>query len=179
MKMWLDALGTSAAAGRRAGVIGLATRGLPVRLLTHLQLCRFKGHSTAAQPAVATGILRQILLVIVLGVKELRRVADFRGDGAVSRGGEPGLISAPRDLGGAPLCLVSHVDRGAVLRTDIVPLSHSLRGIVRLPEYLEQILVSDLGGIINHARNLGVSCLAGTDFFVGWIGSEPTCIADC
>src|SRR6185437_9319414 len=135
--------------------------------------CRFKGHSTAAQPAVATGVLRQILLMIVLGVKEPGRVTDFRGDGAVSGGGEPGLIRAPGNLGCIPLCLVGHVNRGAVLRADVASLPHPLRGVVRLPEGLEQILVADLGGIVNHAHHLGVSCLAGTNFLVRGVGSEP------
>src|SRR6185312_6400100 len=154
-----------------------------VRLLSALFLasdpCRFKRHSTAAQSAVATGILRQILLVIVLGVKELGRVADFRRDRAVSRGGKPGLISTPGDLGRVPLGPVGHVDRGAILGADIPSLPHALRGIVRLPERLEQILISDLRGIVNHAHHLRVSCLAGTYFLVGGVWSEPTCVADC
>src|SRR5581483_2908629 len=151
-----------------------------VRLLPALFIAsdprRFKRHSTAAQPAVAAGILRQILLVIVLGVKELRRVADFRRDGAVSRGGKPGLISTPGDLGRVPLGPVGHVDRGAILCADIPSLAHALRGIVRLPEHLEQILVADLRGIVNHAHHLRVSCLAGTNLLVGGVWSEPTCI---
>src|SRR5215469_5810478 len=139
-----------------------ASTSCPAKLLSAVLIAfdprRFKGHSTAAQPAVAIGILREILLVIILGVKELRRVADFRGDGAVSRGGELRLISVPRGLGSVPLRLVSHVDRGAILRTDVAPLPHPLRGIVRLPERLEQILVSNLGGIVDHAHRRGVAC---------------------
>src|SRR6185437_4110324 len=111
-----------------------ASTSCPAMLRSGLSLssdpCRFKGHATAAQPAVAAGILRQILLVIVLGVKELRCVADFRGDGAMSGGGEPGLVSALRYLGSVTLRLVSHVNRGAVLRTDIASLPHPLRGVV-------------------------------------------------
>src|SRR4029079_17439510 len=40
----------------------------------------FEGHSTAADPAVTARILRQVLLVILLGVVELRRLANLGGD---------------------------------------------------------------------------------------------------
>ena len=47
------------------------------------------GHAGAADAAVAAGVLRQVLLVIVLGVVERRRVDDLGGDRA-----EAGLASA-------------------------------------------------------------------------------------
>src|SRR5437773_8485423 len=41
-------------------------------------------HAGAADAAVAPRILREVLLVIVLGVVELRRIEDFGGDRAVA-----------------------------------------------------------------------------------------------
>jgi hypothetical protein len=38
--------------------------------------------------AISVRILRQVLLVIVLGVIERRRLADFRRDGPQARGGQ-------------------------------------------------------------------------------------------
>src|SRR6185437_7335237 len=168
---------------RRSGSRSRASTSCSAMLLSALLITRnpagFEGHSATAQSAVPIGILRQILLVILLGVIELRRVADFRGNGAVPGGAESGLIRTPRDLGGVPLCLVGHVYRRAVLRTDIASLAHPLRGVMRLPKCLEQVLIPDLRGIVNHPHHLGVPGLAGTDFLVGGIGSEPACIADC
>ena len=42
------------------------------------------GHAGAAQPAVAARVLRQVLLVVVLGVEELGRVHDLGRDVAVA-----------------------------------------------------------------------------------------------
>src|SRR5262249_48891810 len=41
-------------------------------------------HAGAAKPAIAVGILCKVLLMIVLGKIEGRRVQDFRGDGPKS-----------------------------------------------------------------------------------------------
>ena len=43
------------------------------------------GHASAAQAAVAVGILREVLLMVVLGVIELWRRQDFGRDRAIAR----------------------------------------------------------------------------------------------
>jgi len=45
------------------------------------------GDPRAAEPAVAVRILGEVLLVVILGVIEGRRLADLGGDGAVAGGG--------------------------------------------------------------------------------------------
>src|SRR5437588_2513929 len=76
--------------------------------------------SGAAETAIAVGVFRQVLLVIVLGEVEFGRVADFGRDLAVPRGGEPCLVGLARGFGGAKLLGRIGVDRRAVLRADIV-----------------------------------------------------------
>src|ERR1700719_2419637 len=114
------------------------------RLLIHGYLCGLKGNSTPANAAVPIRILRQILLVIVLCVEELRRVANLGGDRAAPCCREARLVCALRRLRGIALLRVRGVDRRAVLSADVVSLPHALRRIVRLPEHPEQILVVDL-----------------------------------
>src|SRR5437899_2579667 len=62
------------------------------------------------EAAVAVGILRQVLLVILLGVVELRRRQDLRRDRAVAGGSELRLKHVARALGGAALLIVEVVD---------------------------------------------------------------------
>src|SRR3989475_110795 len=92
----------------------------------------------AAEAAVAVGILREILLVVLLRVVELRRGQNLRRDRTVAHSGEPLLIRITRSLRRAFLILVVVVDAGAVLRADVVALPHALRWIVMLPEQLQQ-----------------------------------------
>src|SRR6185312_14003305 len=87
-------------------------------------------NSSAFQPAITIRILRKILLVIILGIIELRRVLNFRRDRAHPAGGESFLVGALGVLGGLALLGVGDVDSRAVLRADVVLLSHALRGIV-------------------------------------------------
>src|SRR5436190_17157225 len=81
----------------------------------------------AAEPAVAVRVLRQVLLVVVLGVEELRRRHDLGGDRAVAGRGKLLLEGVARPLGRALLLRVLDVDARAVLRPDVVALPHPLR----------------------------------------------------
>src|SRR5207248_9528568 len=101
-------------------------------------------HAGAAQPAVAAGHLVEVLLVVVLGVVEGRRVADLGGDLAVALGPQPLLIAVPRGLGRGALGVGVGVDRGAVLGPHVVALPHSLGRVVALPEGPQQVLVAHL-----------------------------------
>ena len=70
------------------------------------------------------------------------------------------------------------VDRRAILRTDIVALAHSLRGIMRFPEHLQQLVVADLGGIEHHEHDFGVARAAAAHLFVRGVGRVATGVAD-
>src|SRR6266581_7633393 len=100
-------------------------------------------HAGATEAAVPVPILREVLLMVVLGVVELGRRLDLRRDRAVSRRGQLLLERVARSLGRAPLIVVRVVDAGPVLRAGIVPLPHALRRIVVLPEHFQQIVVAD------------------------------------
>ena len=54
----------------------------------------------AAVAAVSSRILRQVLLVIILGIVERRRVGNLGRDPTVARGSQPILISRARRFGG-------------------------------------------------------------------------------
>src|SRR5262249_19873897 len=111
----------------------------------------------STEPAIARGIFREILLVIILGVVERAGRQDLRRDAAVSGFGEPLLLHIARSLRRAALIVVIEVDAGAILCADVVPLTHPLRGIVILPEHLQQILVSNHSRIEDDEDDLGMA----------------------
>ena len=80
-------------------------------------------HAGAAETAVAVGILRQVLLVIILGVIELRRGHDLGGDGAKPGGRQLLLERIARGFGRTLLRVVRIVDAGTILRADVVALA--------------------------------------------------------
>src|SRR5580692_6803140 len=88
----------------------------------------------AAETAVAVWVFREILLVVVLGVEELRRRHDLRGDRAVTGRGQLLLKRDARHLRRTLLLGVLDVDPRAILGADVVALPHPLRRIVVLPE---------------------------------------------
>src|SRR5688572_8754410 len=87
-------------------------------------------HAGAAEAAVTIWILCQILLVIVLGVVEGRRVENLGRNLAVTGLREALLERRARRFRGAPLLGRGDIDAGAVLRADIVALAHALGRIV-------------------------------------------------
>src|SRR5580658_6963459 len=116
--------------------------------------------------------------MIILGVEELRRIADLGGDRAATGRREPRLVSAPRSLRNVTLLLVQHVNGRAVLRADIIPLTHALSWVMRFPERLEQVLVTDLLGIVDDAHDFGMPGLTGANLLVGRIRREAARVAD-
>src|SRR5688500_9477968 len=62
-------------------------------------------HAGSAQAAVAAGVLRQVLLVIVLGVIELRRGHDLGSDPAIASRFELALERVARRFGGLTLLI--------------------------------------------------------------------------
>src|SRR5450759_1808193 len=136
------------------------------------------GDSRSPQAAVAIEILREVLLVGVLGVIELGGGQDLGRDGAVARGRELPLERALRGLGRRALRLVEGVDARAVLHARVVPLPHTLRRIMVFPEQLQQLLVRDLRGIEDDEDDLAVPRLSRADLAVRGVRSHAGGIAD-
>jgi hypothetical protein len=64
------------------------------------------------------------------------------------------------------------------LRADVVALTHTLRRIVCLEEYLQQIGVADHRRVIDHEHHLGVPGAAAADFLVARIRRMAAGVAD-
>src|SRR4029079_265853 len=96
------------------------------------------------EAAIAARIFAEVLLVIVLGVVELRCLADLRRDRAEPRRLQANLEALARIERGFLLRLAIAVDRGAIWRAAIVALPHSLRGVVAFPEHLQQVFIARL-----------------------------------
>src|SRR5579859_6318995 len=131
-----------------------------------------------AKPAIAERVLRQILLVIILGEIELRRLADFGRDGVVSRALEPRLIALARGLGGLQLLRRIGIDRRAVLRPDVIALAHALGGIMALPEELQQPVIADRLRVEDDEHDLGVPGASAAYLLVGRVHGRAAGIAD-
>src|SRR4029450_8232588 len=93
-------------------------------------------HAGAAETTVAVRVLREILLVVILGVIELRSRGDFRGNRPVAGLRQRALILVARAFCRGALRVTVVIDAGPILRSDVVSLTHPLRGIVALPEHL-------------------------------------------
>src|SRR5262245_1541771 len=135
-------------------------------------------HAGPAQATIARWVFRQILLVIVLGEVERRRIEDFRGDRTEAPGLELALVVRFRGLGGFALCGRERVDAGAVLRAHVIALAHALGRIVVFPECLEQLLVRDLLWVIDDQNHLVVPGAAGANLLVRRVGRVATGVPD-
>src|SRR5215510_10903935 len=91
-------------------------------------------HAGPAQAAITGRVLGEVLLMVVLGEVERRRVEDFRRDRAKPLGAQCALVHGARRFGGPALLGREHVDARAILGADIVALAHALGGIMILPE---------------------------------------------
>src|SRR5688572_32764613 len=127
------------------------------------------GNAGAAQPAVAAGILGEVLLVVFLGIVELRRRTDLGRDRAEAGLAERLLKLGLRGERRLHLRITIGVDRRAVLRARVVALTHALRGIVRLPEALEELVVRDDCRIKDNEHSFGVIGEAAAHLFVARI----------
>jgi hypothetical protein len=151
----------------------LDSRGQGSRLTALLRAL----HAGAAQAAIAAGILGQVLLVVVLGVVELRCFEDLGRDRTEAGRREALLERRLRADGSITLLLVEPVDARAVLGARVVALAHPLRGIVGFPEDGQEILVGDLRGIVDDQHHFVVSGLARAHFLVAGIGRDARGIA--
>src|SRR3954451_8450733 len=135
-------------------------------------------HAGPAQAAVAVGDLRQVLLVVVLGVVELAKGRDLGRDLAVAglaqALGERGL----RALRGLALGLGAVEDGRAVLGAHVVALAHALGRVVVLPEELEHLLVAGLGGVEDGEHGLGVAGPRRADLLIAGVLRVAAGVAD-
>src|SRR4029450_11026293 len=83
-------------------------------------------HARAAEAAIAHGILRQILLVIVLGKRELRPLEDFGGDRVKAPCLELLVVRRFRRLRSPALLGGECVDSGAILGAHVRALALAL-----------------------------------------------------
>src|SRR5438132_12251408 len=105
-----------------------ASRGrLSVLLSGNYAVSDRAGDAGTAEPAVAVRVLREVLLVVRLGVVERPGRRDLGRDLAVAGALQLCLEHVARRLGGRALRVVGRVDRGAVLRAGVVALAHPLR----------------------------------------------------
>ena len=130
------------------------------------------------QAAIAIGVLRQILLVIGLGIVEGRRLQDFGGNAAQAGLVQLGLEACLTGFGCAQLSLVLAVDRRAILGALVIALTHALSRVVCLPEHLEQRLEAGLLRVEQHQHHLGMPGQAGADLLVGGVGGKAAGVAD-
>src|SRR5262249_33829887 len=132
----------------------------------------------AAEAAVATGVLGKVLLVIILGVVELRRVEDLGCDLVVAGRGEHALVGVTRGLGQTSLLWRGDGDPRAIPRADVVALAHALGRVVALPEDLQQRVVAHHRRIEDNTHDLVVAGEAGADFLVGGVAREAPGVPD-
>src|SRR5690606_7006596 len=118
---------------------------------------RLVGDAAAAEATVAARVLREVLLVVILGVVERPRVANLGRDPSAPGRRQPLLIRREARERRVALLVVVRVDARAVLRADVRALPHALRRIVRLPEVLQQRLVRDPLGLVDDEHHLGVA----------------------
>src|SRR5439155_16467518 len=136
------------------------------------------GDAGAAESAVAHRVLREVLLVVRLGVVERPGRRDLGRDLAVACGPELLLERGASRLGDRALLVAIRIDRRAVLRADVIPLPHPLRGVVVLPEEAEDLLVARLLRVEDDEHRLGMTGAARADLLVRRVPREAAGIAD-
>lgn len=106
-----------------------------------------------ARALIPTGVVVQVLLVIVLRVPPLARLEDLRGNLALV----PLLVGLLGDLLGDLLLLVVVVeDAAAVLRADVGTLAVGGRRVVHAVEVLDQAAVGDPRRVVDDLQRFGV-----------------------
>src|SRR4051795_13158793 len=135
-------------------------------------------HAGAAQTAVPTGVLLQILLVVGLGEVEGPGGRDLGGDLAHPGRGQTLLVGVARGLGRRALLVAGVVDRRPVLRADVVALAHALGRVVALPEEPEHLLVAGEKRVEDDEDGLGVAGATRADLLVGRVRRRAARVAD-
>src|SRR5262245_4437207 len=88
------------------------------------------------------------------------------------------VVALARRLGLPLLAVAGEIDCRAVLRADIIALTHALGRVMRLEEDLEQLLVADPLRVEHHHHRLGMAGLAGAQLLIGRVRRLTTHIAD-
>jgi hypothetical protein len=130
--------------------------------------------------AISAGVLRQVLLVIALGVVEGRQAGqrrDVRGDPPVSRRGQALAIRFGRRAHEIGLLRAEGENRRTVLGAAVVALTHALGRIVVLPEVPEDARVVDHRGIEYDEHGFGMSRPSAAHLFVGGVGRVSADVA--
>src|SRR3984893_6127856 len=116
--------------------------------------------------------------MIILGEVKLAGGRDLGGDGAEAFCGERLLIGGARRFRRLSLRITKRVDRGAILRADIIALTHALRRVVIFPERFQEQVVGNLFRIEHDQHRLGVTGAARTDLFIGRVLGMTAGVAD-
>ena len=138
------------------------------------------GHPVGAVVAVAAGVLVQIGLVVVLGQvvgaaelsRRVRGVLDGGDAGSQAQSGQLALEGLTDPRGRLALGRRRRPHRRAVLGADVVAMAVQVRGVVVLPESLEQglpALAAD-GRVVDNAHRLGVTGRPGAHLLVRGVG---------
>lgn len=103
---------------------------------------------------------------------------DFGGDGAVTLGGEGGLVGVPTGHGLLQVLWVEGVDRRSVLAAGVIALPIALGGVVAFPEQLQQVAEVHSRATPDHAHHFRVPCSAGADLVVSRLLCLPARVAN-
>jgi hypothetical protein len=79
---------------------------------------------------------------------------------------------------GFALRVVEGVDRQAILRADVVALTHALDRVMTFPERLQQLIVGNLVRVEHHQYHVGMAGTPRADLLVGRIGGAASRVAD-
>src|SRR5829696_3335983 len=175
--------------GRRLAQDGILLRREPlpplpigegqlVTIGTHAESDRAT-HAGTAQTAVSVRYLVQVLLVVGLGIVERASGRNLRGNRIVTGTPKRLLVGVTALLSGPTLLVTRVVDCRAVLRADVVALTHPLRRVMGLPEHCEQFPVGDLLRIEDDEHGLGVPGSSATNLLIGRVRCEAARVADC
>src|SRR6266478_3083673 len=134
-------------------------------------------HTGAAKSAIAGRILGEILLMIILGEIEFAGRRDLRGDGAEALCSQRLLIGGSGRIRGFALRVIERVDRGTILRPDVIALTHALRRVVTFPKCLQQLLVGDFPGIEHNQHRFGMTGTARTHLLVSRVCGVAASVA--
>src|SRR5258707_529930 len=126
--------------------------------------------------AMASSVFLQIPLVILLGAPKGRRGHNLGDDRLLETAALLELLLERLRRGLLFRRMIEH--HRAVLGSVIRPLPVRSRRIVVLPEHLQKLLVSNLGGIVFHLHDFGMSRLVGAHVFISRVGERASHVAD-
>ena len=115
--------------------------------------------------------------MVGLRVVELAGRGDLGRDRAVAGLTQALLVGACGRLRGVALLLGVVVEGGAVLRADVVPLSHPLRRVVALPEDAQHLLIGGQARIEDDQHRLGVPREPRADLLVARVRRDAAGVA--